>query len=262
MAEQKKGVTIVIKKIKPHGHAAHGGAWKVAYADFVTAMMAFFLVLWLLGSDEEIKASVSQYFNNPSSIWNPNLQNKEMVPLGDRTGAGESVMNGADGTTPDDLVERPARQFQLHTQEGEDDGDVIQPLLAGKDIVDIEVLKFSIPIRTLFKPGSETISAEARKALEKIGKITRGYKGYLSVAADPLHVHLPNGKEVDPYEFALTRSVNVGKFLVENKFINENQLTTKVRKNSEPRAEGDSADSKKQRRIASVVEFYLTVKKP
>ena len=42
--------SIIIKKVKKGGHAAHGGAWKIAYADFVTAMMAFFLLLWLLNS--------------------------------------------------------------------------------------------------------------------------------------------------------------------------------------------------------------------
>src|SRR5271154_2531304 len=109
MAEpQKKGVTIVIKKIKRGHHGAHGGAWKVAYADFVTAMMAFFLVMWLLGSDEEIRAAIAQYFNNPSSIWQPDLISKDMVPLGDKTGAGESIMKGAEGATPEDMVERPA----------------------------------------------------------------------------------------------------------------------------------------------------------
>ena len=41
---------IVVKRIKKGGGAAHGGAWKIAYADFVTAMMAFFLLMWLLGS--------------------------------------------------------------------------------------------------------------------------------------------------------------------------------------------------------------------
>jgi len=47
---------IIIKR-KKAGHAgAHGGAWKVAYADFVTAMMCFFLVMWLMGSDEKVKA--------------------------------------------------------------------------------------------------------------------------------------------------------------------------------------------------------------
>src|SRR6187401_1464945 len=46
-------------------HAHHGGAWKVAYADFVTAMMALFLVLWLTSQDEKIKEAVERSFRNP-----------------------------------------------------------------------------------------------------------------------------------------------------------------------------------------------------
>lgn len=58
---------IVVKKvIKKKGHGHHGGAWKLAYADFVTAMMAFFLLMWLLGStDEETKKGISEYFQDP-----------------------------------------------------------------------------------------------------------------------------------------------------------------------------------------------------
>jgi chemotaxis protein MotB len=56
---------IVIKKKAAHaGH--HGGAWKVAYADFVTAMMALFIVLWLLNSSKEIKVAVGGYFKDPT----------------------------------------------------------------------------------------------------------------------------------------------------------------------------------------------------
>ena len=55
---------IVIKK--KGGHGGHlGGAWKVAYADFVTAMMALFIVLWLMGSSEKVKKAVAGYFNDP-----------------------------------------------------------------------------------------------------------------------------------------------------------------------------------------------------
>src|SRR4249919_2578348 len=46
-------------------HAHHGGAWKVAYADFVTAMMALFLVLWLTSQDQRIKEAVERSFKNP-----------------------------------------------------------------------------------------------------------------------------------------------------------------------------------------------------
>lgn len=59
---------IIIKKIKKVSHAHHGGAWKVAYADFVTAMMAFFLLLWLLNATtEEQKQGLADYFS-PASV--------------------------------------------------------------------------------------------------------------------------------------------------------------------------------------------------
>ncbi len=60
--------TIVVKKIKKAEHGHHGGAWKVAYADFVTAMMAFFLLLWLLSATtEDQKKGISEYFT-PASV--------------------------------------------------------------------------------------------------------------------------------------------------------------------------------------------------
>ena len=60
---------IIVKKIKKHGHGHHGGAWKVAYADFVTAMMAFFLLMWLMGNTTEgQRRAIADYFENPSPI--------------------------------------------------------------------------------------------------------------------------------------------------------------------------------------------------
>ena len=65
----KKLQPIIIKRIKKGGHAVHGGAWKIAYADFVTAMMAFFLLMWLLGSTAQgdLKG-LSDYFNAPLKV--------------------------------------------------------------------------------------------------------------------------------------------------------------------------------------------------
>lgn len=56
---------IVIKRKSGHGGGHHGGAWKVAYADFVTAMMSLFIVLWLMNSSDKIKKAVAGYFNDP-----------------------------------------------------------------------------------------------------------------------------------------------------------------------------------------------------
>jgi chemotaxis protein MotB len=67
--DAKKLQPIIVKKVKKAGHAAHGGAWKIAYADFVTAMMAFFLLMWLLGSTSkgDLKG-LSDYFSSPLKV--------------------------------------------------------------------------------------------------------------------------------------------------------------------------------------------------
>ncbi len=61
----KNAPVVIIKKKKGHGHGHHGGAWKVAYADFVTAMMAFFLVLWIVGQSKPVKAAIAGHFRDP-----------------------------------------------------------------------------------------------------------------------------------------------------------------------------------------------------
>lgn len=64
MSEKHEEIIIIKKKVV--GHAAHhGGAWKVAYADFVTAMMSLFIVLWLISSNDNVKNSVAAYFQDP-----------------------------------------------------------------------------------------------------------------------------------------------------------------------------------------------------
>ena len=69
----EKGATqqpIIIKKKRGHGHGHHGGSWKVALADFMTAMMAFFLLMWLLGStSSEEKKAIAGYFQDPGSKY-------------------------------------------------------------------------------------------------------------------------------------------------------------------------------------------------
>ena len=60
---------IIVKRIKKGGGGAHGGAWKIAYADFVTAMMAFFLLMWLLGSTSKGTLSgIAEYFQTPLAV--------------------------------------------------------------------------------------------------------------------------------------------------------------------------------------------------
>ena len=90
--DSKKLQPIIIRRIKKRGPAPHSGAWKIAYADFVTAMMAFFLLMWLLGSTAEgDKKGIADYFNSPMK-----------VALGGGRGSGDSssiVKGGGDDLT-------------------------------------------------------------------------------------------------------------------------------------------------------------------
>jgi chemotaxis protein MotB len=103
---------IVVKKIKKGGGAAHGGAWKIAYADFVTAMMAFFLLMWLLGSTTkgDLKG-IADYFQTPLK-----------VALLGGTGSGDSssVIQGGGqdltrthGQVKEGEVESPSKKINL-----------------------------------------------------------------------------------------------------------------------------------------------------
>ena len=69
MARDKKLQPVIVKRVKKAGHAHHGGAWKIAYADFVTAMMAFFLLMWLLSSTTDgDRKGIADYFNAPMRV--------------------------------------------------------------------------------------------------------------------------------------------------------------------------------------------------
>jgi chemotaxis protein MotB len=81
---------IVKKKIVHAGH--HGGAWKVAYADFVTAMMALFIVLWLMGSSEPVKKAVAGYFRDPTGHKGQNGTGQAGTTVKEDIGIGKDNM--------------------------------------------------------------------------------------------------------------------------------------------------------------------------
>ncbi len=107
--DAKKLQPIIIKRIMKGGHAVLGGAWKIAYADFVTAMMAFFLLMWLLGSTSEgDKKGLSDYFNAPLKV---------ALQGGSGAGASNSILSGggkdltrSTGQTPSGEGEDPIRR--------------------------------------------------------------------------------------------------------------------------------------------------------
>jgi chemotaxis protein MotB len=82
MAKEGGGEIRIVKK-KGGGHGHHGGAWKVAYADFVTAMMAFFLVMWLIGMDAQTRAAIAAYFRDPVGFMEAVRKNEAIFTIND-----------------------------------------------------------------------------------------------------------------------------------------------------------------------------------
>ncbi|WP_234192327.1 flagellar motor protein MotB [Pseudacidovorax sp. NFM-22] len=98
---------IIVKRVKKTVHASHGGAWKIAYADFVTAMMAFFLLMWLLGSTTKGDLQgIASYFNSPLKV--------EMAG-GPGTGSSSSIVTGGGN----DLT-RTTGEMRRSTEVGKD----------------------------------------------------------------------------------------------------------------------------------------------
>lgn len=95
---------IIIKRIKKVSAGAHGGAWKVAYADFVTAMMAFFMLLWLLGNtSEEQKEGLSEYFS-PSTASTQSVSGGDGMFGGETITSDDNSVGGVTAAIPDQVV--------------------------------------------------------------------------------------------------------------------------------------------------------------
>lgn len=186
MAEKK--AQIVIKKIIVQGGGHHGGSWKVALADFMTAMMAFFLVMWLLGQSEETKKAVSDYFSTPSII-EYNYQNF-----------------GAEITLEKlflDLMNEPLKAFQSFLAPADrspnllDMGSkkVVTAILADKlgDIAkNVEVSQdgfdFMIPDNILFERGTSNPVPSYVSVMDKLVGITTGLSDATVVVTSNLFV--------------------------------------------------------------------------
>lgn len=174
MAAQKKGQTIVIKKIIVAGAGHHGGSWKVALADFMTAMMAFFLVMWLLGQSEETKKAVSDYFSTPSVI------EYQFQNFGVELTLEKLFL---------DLVNEPLKAFQDFLEPSDktpnllDMGSakVVAAFMADKlkdSAKNVEVtqdgFEFDIPDIMLFERGSSVPSQQFVNIMDKVKQVTVG----------------------------------------------------------------------------------------
>src|SRR5690242_5217284 len=165
--EREVPIRIVYRK-KAHGSSHHGGAWKVAFADFMTAMFAMFLVLWLVNQSSDVKSAIAGYFQDP---------------LGRADEYGSSIMKGDGAQTqvarplsPADVVEMRRDRLQSMAKRLSEQ-IAQQPSLEGvKDKIEIrmsdeglEVSLLEDSVGVFFELGSAAPSLKGRQILALLG---------------------------------------------------------------------------------------------
>jgi len=214
---ENNGQPPIIKKIKKGGHGHHGGAWKVAYADFVTAMMALFIVLWILGSSEEMKKAVAEYFRDPSFML---------------LGMGKSVIDGGRITPPtpsplgssDSLAQKMMEKQRL-TQMGEEIKEQLGSDATLKEILDqikIEYTDEGMRIELVesleeafFEVGTSSLNPQAFNILKLIGDKVSKMENLISIEGHTdSRPYANNGLGYTNYELSADRANSARRALV------------------------------------------------
>ena len=150
-SEDDEGTTVIIQKKINKGHAAHGGSWKVAYADFVTAMMAFFLMLWLLSMlSQESRDNLKEYFKSY----------KAFKHTGKQAAKSSDSIKQADTSSLNDarMVEELKKKF-----EGADDHLKVENVPGG-----IRIQVMDLMDEPMFQPGGSKFTKKALGIMEFI----------------------------------------------------------------------------------------------
>jgi len=171
----KPSQPIIIVKKNRGGHGGHhGGAWKVAYADFVTAMMAFFLVMWLVGASPDVKKSVAGYFRDPGVF---EFEKSTGMMAGGMTGIDE-------GRAPETVQQADAAALTVERQRMQAAAERIRDSLADapeleqlRDQIEFQVTSEGLRIELLekdgssfFDSGSAILRGESVRILSIIGR--------------------------------------------------------------------------------------------
>ncbi len=205
MAGDKKLQPIIVKKIKKAGHAAHGGAWKIAYADFVTAMMAFFLLMWLLGSTAKGDLQgIASYFQSPLKVamqGGSGAGNSSSIVTGGGTDLTKvsGQVRRADATAASAKALAEAARAEAARQEARKIASVkerIEALIT--DLPRLAEFKSQIRLdltpdglliqivddqnRPMFDSGSALVKPYMRDILREIGSVLSGVENKISLA--------------------------------------------------------------------------------
>lgn len=249
MADEK--APIIIKKINK-GHAgAHGGAWKVAFADFMTAMMCFFLVMWLMGADEETKKAIADYFTT-ATIFKGGSDS--LGKNGNTPNSNNSILNGGEGQFDEKSVTEPARPRPVYLQEHKVLSKLVSELFDGNAFSEdftAEYLKFAIPGNIVFQFGSTDISYEGKKYLAKLADVFKNYEGTVSIIG---HTEKGEGESDQAnWELAFKRSMAIRNSLIKDFRVRADQLIPEANSSTLSSSEEEDKGINVNRRV----EFVL-----
>lgn len=249
MADEK--APIIIKKINK-GHAgAHGGAWKVAFADFMTAMMCFFLVMWLMGADEETKKAIADYFTT-ATIFKGGSDS--LGQSGKTPNTSNSVLAGGEGEFDEHVISEPARPRPVYLQEHKVLSKLVTELFDGNafsEDFNSEFLKFAIPGNVLFQFGSTEVSFEGKKYLAKLAEVFKNYEGRVSIIG---HTEKGEGENDQAnWELAFKRAMAIRTSLIKDYKVRPEQLQPSAESASSTNTEQENKGVNINRRV----EFIL-----
>ena len=241
---------IVIKKKGGHG-GHHGGAWKVAYADFVTAMMSLFIVLWLMNSSKPIKEAVAGYFRDPAGTTK--LQG------GNGKGPSQSPGEGSANTMTLSKDNMPKLKENLQNAIRQ-----IESLNKLKNQIEMTVTSEGLRIEllesaqgTFFASGSPELNDSGRETLIALAKQLGGIPNKISIEGHtdsrPLERH---GGEYGNWELSVDRANNARRLMQENGLRADQVTQVRGYADQKPRKLNDPEDPS-NRRISVIVQ-YLT----
>ena len=186
--EPAKPTTIIVKRVKKGEHIHHGGAWKIAYADFVTAMMAFFLMLWLLGSlSDAQKIGLSRFFSSPSAMVSQAGVNSSVLYFtGEPRPESEFDPAPPEDALSDEGMKIPLDELLLQLKEQIETSEAFQDYQDQLQLdITIEGLRIQMmddEARPMFDVGSARLKSYAAEMLRTIGATVAKVPNRVSVA--------------------------------------------------------------------------------
>lgn len=245
---------VIIKKVKKvSGAGHHGGAWKVAYADFVTAMMAFFLLLWLLSMvSEEKRARVSEYYKN-FSLYSESgstfIGGAESDKFSKSGGGDEKVLTELEGENKDvnDVQEN------LNKAISDNLGDLEEQVLIEKVSEGIRIHLTDNEGSTMFHSGSAEMTAKAKEVLRVIGENIKSLKNRVSIEGHTDAVPFA-GKNYSNWELSTERASSARKELEINGLNPKRLVSVAGFADTDPLVKDDPHDSR-NRRISIILKF-------